>query len=78
MAADEGTGIVTRLKDAVYDCDQLLEQAFEFEQIPFEVINERRIIQRSKAIKDMQTKSKKTLLRELSKSSKCTLNYFDV
>src|SRR5690606_29981482 len=79
LAADEATSIVTKLKESVYDCDQLLEIASqEFDSLSSSVLDEKRFFQRSKVVKEVQHKNKKTLLRELSRTTRCTFTEFTI
>jgi hypothetical protein len=72
LKLDEGTLIINLLRQNVSNVDQLLLIALsEYSSIPVTTIDEKRLYQRSKAVKEMELKSKKAVLRELKKSTKC-------
>ena len=73
LSLDDGTAVINLLRTNTYDCDELLRVAFEeYESIPITMLDEKRYFQRSKAVKEMENKSKKGVLKELSKLSKFT------
>lgn len=71
----EGTVIVSKMKETIYDTYQLLNIAFEeYKNIPKIKISEMRNTQRFKAIKEMEKRSTVVRNKELEKITHFTLN----